>query len=74
MTRKINLSKVKSYSALLMGTFVLLTATFSSIRVYKKITSETQKNFYKTSENTLDGYHKNINLSQTASKSAPNFD
>lgn len=63
MTRKINLSKVKSYSALLMGTFVLLTATFSSIRVYKKITSETQKNFYKTSENTLDGYHKSIKFS-----------
>ena len=60
MARRINLLTVKTYSSLVVGLLVLLIAAFSSLRVFRKITSETQKNYYKTSENTLDGYHQSI--------------
>ena len=60
MARRINLLTVKTYSSLVVGLLVLLIAAFSSLRVFRKITSETQKNYYNTSENTLDGYHQSI--------------
>lgn len=60
MSKKINLSTVKTFSSLVVGLLVLLISTFSSVKVFKKITSETKKNFYITSANTLDGYHQSI--------------
>jgi len=60
VARRINLLTVKTYSSLVVGLLVLLIAAFSSLRVFRKITSETQKNYYNTSENTLDGYHQSI--------------
>ena len=60
VSKKINLSTVKTFSSLVVGLLVLLISTFSSVKVFKKITSETKKNFYITSANTLDGYHQSI--------------